>query len=179
VPYLCVRGPPDYVQRQSSSTSRPSNTTPEVTSSQARRKEEDDDKKQIEVENSTAGRRTAGLPRDLRDVRARPELAGDRTNDGIAGPVAVPDDGTLQRGATLWYNVLTDGMVKDLNTGLIWEVKVECHPTPCGGLHDVSNAYPWSGDGSTDTIWDWLDDINAEGGAGYAGHHDWRIPNLR
>jgi len=49
----------------------------------------------------------------------------------------------------------------------------------CGGLHDVNKTYPWSGDGSQETIWDWLDAINAEGGTGYAGHHDWRIPNVR
>jgi hypothetical protein len=63
--------------------------------------------------------------------------------------------------------------VQDEKTGLIWEVKC----SSCGGLHDVANTYPWSGDGFTDTIWDWLDQINAEGGRGYAKHKDWRIPN--
>ena len=96
-------------------------------------------------------------------------------NDGIPGAVDVPDDGTLQRGATLRYKLLKDGTIKDLNTGLIWEVKC----SGCGGLHDVGNTYLWSGDGSQETIWDWLDDINTEGGTGYAGHNDWRIPNVR
>jgi uncharacterized protein DUF1566 len=97
-------------------------------------------------------------------------------NNGDAVPVDVPDDGTLQRGATLHYKVLTDGTVKDLNTGLIWEVKCA---SGCGGPHDVDNTYPWSGDSTQETIWDWLDDINTEGGRGYAGHKDWRIPNIR
>ena len=96
-------------------------------------------------------------------------------NDGIKGPIAVPDDGALRRGAPLHYKLLKDGTVKDLNTGLIWEVKC----TDCGGLHDVNSRYPWSSDGSTDTIWDWLDAINAQGRTGYAGHNDWRIPNVR
>jgi Protein of unknown function (DUF1566) len=97
-------------------------------------------------------------------------------NDGISGPVDIPDDGTLQRGALLSYKVLKDGTVKDLNTGLIWEVKCS---VGCGGLHDVSNTYPWSGDGTQETIWDWLDAINVENNVGYAGHNDWRIPNIR
>jgi hypothetical protein len=96
-------------------------------------------------------------------------------NDGIVGPVDVPDDGTLERGATLHYKLRDDGTIKDANTGLIWEVKCSA----CGGLHDVSNTYRWSGNGSQETIWDWLDDINAEGGTGYAGHADWRIPNVK
>jgi Protein of unknown function (DUF1566) len=97
-------------------------------------------------------------------------------NDGIVGPVDVPDDGTLQRGATLHYKVRDDGTIQNLNTRLIWEVKCS---GGCGGLHDVNNLYSWSGDGTQETIWDWLEDINAEGGTGYAGHNDWRIPNVR
>jgi Protein of unknown function (DUF1566) len=96
-------------------------------------------------------------------------------NDSITGAVAVPDDGTSQLGAPLQYKELEDGTIKDLNTGLIWEKKC----SKCGGLHDVSTTYLWSGNGSQETIWDWLDDLNAEGGTGYAGHNDWRIPNLR
>ncbi len=95
--------------------------------------------------------------------------------NGSSWPVAVPDDGALQRGASLHYQVLSNGTIQDLNTGLIWEVKCQ----GCGGLHDVSNLYPWSGNGAQVTIWDWLDALNAEGGTGYAGHHDWRIPNVR
>src|SRR5262245_701280 len=55
-------------------------------------------------------------------------------------PVAVPDDGALQRGAPLHYQLLKDGTVKDLNTGLIWEVKC----ADCGGLHDVYDGASWS-----------------------------------
>ncbi len=96
-------------------------------------------------------------------------------HDGIVGAVAVPDDGTLQRGASLRYTVLKNGTVKDQNTGLIWEMKC----WGCGGLHDVTIGPPWSGDGSMDTIWDWLAQVNAEGGTGYAKHKDWRIPNVK
>lgn len=96
-------------------------------------------------------------------------------NDGGGAAVDVPDDGTLQTGAPLSY--LDTGLtIIDLNTGLEWEKKCSCR-----GLHDVANVYSWSwsASGPQETIWDWLDDVNAEGSAGYAGHSDWRIPNVK
>lgn len=56
----------------------------------------------------------------------------------------------------------------------MWEQK-----NGAGGLHDKDNRYYWSGNGTQETIWDWLGDVNAEGGTGYAGHKDWRIPNIK
>ncbi|MBI3246257.1 MAG: DUF1566 domain-containing protein [Deltaproteobacteria bacterium] len=88
--------------------------------------------------------------------------------------MAVPDDGTVQAGATLSYTDNGDGTVTDNNTGLMWEKKDNS-----GGLHDKDNLYRWSGYGSQETIWDWLEDVNAEGGTGYAGHNDWRIHNIK
>ena len=43
----------------------------------------------------------------------------------------------------------------------------------CAGNHGP-NGYDWNSE-----IWTWLAAVNAEnGGAGFAGHNDWRIPNI-
>ncbi len=94
---------------------------------------------------------------------------------GSATFVMVPDDGTVQAGKTLNYKDNGDGTITDKVTGLMWEKKSN---DSTGILHDVNNAYPWS-DSSSVTIWDCLDDVNAEGGKGFANHRDWRIPNVR
>jgi len=71
----------------------------------------------------------------------------------------------------LAYTDNGDGTITDLNTGLTWEKK-----SRDGRLHDEANMYVWSGDGSQVTIWDFLDQLNA---ANFAGHNDWRIPNVK
>ncbi len=96
-------------------------------------------------------------------------------NDGITAAVAVPDDGTVQAGATLSYTDNGDGTITDPNTGLVWEKKGD----DGNRLHDKDNIYWWSGNSVEETVWDWLEDVNAEGFVGFAGHHDWRIPNAR
>ena len=93
------------------------------------------------------------------------------------GATAVPDDGTLKVGSPLRYRDNGDGTITDLNTRLMWEKK-----SRDGGLHDVRTGFAWIVTPLTaafPTIWEWLSDVNEEGGTGFAGYNDWRIPNLR
>ncbi len=108
--------------------------------------------------------------------QACPATGQERCWDGFGALIECPgtgQDGEIRAGAALDYMDNEDGTITDLNTGLMWEKK-----SNDGGLHDKGNTYPWWST-TVDAIWDWLDDVNAEGGTGFAGYSDWRIPNVK
>jgi hypothetical protein len=108
------------------------------------------------------------------------------------------DDGAIKAGAALSYTDNGDGTITDNNTKLMWEKKSNGD----GSLHDENYTYPWAGSCSdnvtlcqtdadcgaatpcrvTDgqgtglTIFQWVAQLNA---AEFAGHTDWRIPNVK
>lgn len=68
--------------------------------------------------------------------------------------------------------------VCDLQTGLMWERKIDIGPeATCDNpatLHDA-HLLCTPGDG----LAVWLSAVNAEGGTGYAGYSDWRVPHIQ
>jgi len=74
-------------------------------------------------------------------------------------------DGELQRGLARAYVDNGDGTVTDSNTGLMWEKLSDD-----GSIHDKDTVYPW-----TDAFAVKVPTLN--GGGGFAGHADWRVPN--
>src|SRR5206468_11819693 len=75
-------------------------------------------------------------------------------------------DGELREGAPLAYVDNGNGTVTDLNTGLVWEKLSDD-----GTVHDKDNLYTWA-----DAFTAHVATLN---GMSFAGHTDWRLPNVR
>jgi hypothetical protein len=95
---------------------------------------------------------------------------------GQTTPYGTGSDGVVQAGTALSYTDNGDGTISDNATGLMWEKKDDSG----SGLQDKDQTYTWSVSGNlmngaiTTTF---LAGMN--GGGGFAGYTDWRIPNSR
>jgi len=76
-------------------------------------------------------------------------------------------DGELRAGATLAYVDNGDGTITDSNTGLMWEKLSDD-----GTIHDWKNMYAWDNAFVVKIA-------TLNGGGGFAGHTDWRVPNIK
>jgi len=88
-------------------------------------------------------------------------------SSGVVIPCAgTGQDGDTQAGAPLSYTDNGDGTISDHNTKLVWEKKGSD-----GSIHDVNFVYTWANAFAVH-----IATLNA---ANFAGHDDWRLPNVR
>jgi hypothetical protein len=76
-------------------------------------------------------------------------------------------DGDTRTGAPLAYVDNGDGTITDANTGLMWEKQSNGD----GSVHDIANTYTWDQAFSVHVA-----TLNS---TSFAGHSDWRLPNLK
>jgi hypothetical protein len=105
------------------------------------------------------------------EAAVRPPLRTGQTTSYGAG-----SDGDLEKGAVRSFTDNGDGTITDNVTGLMWEKKSDD-----GSIHDRDNTYSWGMTSPPYTmngtmVTTFLADLNS--GGGFAGHTDWRIPNL-
>lgn len=75
------------------------------------------------------------------------------------------DDADVGAGGALSYRDNGNGTVTDIRSGLTWEKKTDAN---------VNENYTW------ESAFAYVAELNAmNGGAGFAGHNDWRLPNVR
>src|SRR5262245_4442605 len=104
-------------------------------------------------------------------TQAKVTATGQTTCWGSTGTVTAcagtGEDGEFRAGAAPSYTDNRDGTVTDNNTGLMWEKK-----SRDGSIHDVGVGYTWDNAFAVH-----IAGLNA--GAGFAGHTDWRLPNVK
>jgi hypothetical protein len=104
----------------------------------------------------------------------------------VNGRIAVQDDGAVRAGNALRY-VGTGLTIIDTNLGLEWEVLGQpdaSNLSGIGSIHDYRTTYWWSCPNVAGvpacaaymSIWDKVVLMNDEN---YAGHSDWRVPNIK
>ena len=76
-------------------------------------------------------------------------------------------DGDVRAGATQSFQDNGDGTITDLNTRLVWEKLSDD-----GSIHDKDDTWDWTQASSVK-----IAALNT--GPGFAGHTDWRLPNVR
>jgi hypothetical protein len=81
-----------------------------------------------------------------------------------SGCARTGQDGELQQGLARSYTDNGDGTITDNRTSLTWEKLADD-----GSIHDWDNVYTWSGA---------FDKVAALNSASFAGHTDWRLPNV-
>jgi hypothetical protein len=109
-----------------------------------------------------------GQPVNLQcPVVAAPLQSGQTAcSDGAGGPTSCNDtgqDGDLRLGVTPGY-ADNGSTITDNRTGLVWEVL-----SNDGSIHDRDDKYTWAAAFSK---------IDALNSANFAGHNDWRLPNV-
>ena len=87
-------------------------------------------------------------------------------NSGNIIPCAFTgQDGDVRAGAPLAYVDNGDGTITDVNTGLMWEKKSQDF-----SMHDATLVFTW------DEALGYATALNENF---FAGHHDWRLPNIK
>ena len=86
------------------------------------------------------------------------------SNGAVISCLSTGQDGELKKGAARSYTDNGNGTVTDNVTGLMWEKL-----TNDGTIHDVNNSYTW------DVAFGKIQTLNS---ANFAGHNDWRLPNV-
>ena len=120
---------------------------------------------------------TESCPAQLAQCRSDLAAAQSFPASGQITTYGAGSDGDVQAGAILSYTDNGDGTITDNNTGLMWEKKDDS-----GGIHDVNPTYTWGMYSAPHTmngtmVTAFLAALNSA--EGFAGHTDWRIPNLR
>jgi len=91
----------------------------------------------------------------------------DNSGNAIACP-GTGQDGELQKGTARSYTVNVNGLtITDNATGLEWEKL--CSGVGCPFINDVNTFYTWA------QAFQKIADLNT---ANFAGHNDWRLPNI-